>query len=154
GHTHHIRSLAVSKDGKKALSGAMDRTARLWDLDTGKELVQFKFPGDHSWVWSVAFSPDEKSALSSGSLDSALRLWDLETGKEVRKFEGHTGRAYGAAFSPDGKHVASSGAEADSSVRIWDADTGKELHKLDGHTGYVWRVAYSPDGKKLASVGC
>src|SRR5262249_54031956 len=103
GHTGHIRHIAVSRDGKHALTASMDNTARLWDIDNGKELK--KLAGHTSWAWTVAFSPDEARVLTSGSLDKTMRLWDLQDGKEVRKYEGHTGRVYGAAFSPDGKHV-------------------------------------------------
>jgi WD40 repeat protein len=162
GHTGHIRSLAVSKDGKRALTGSMDGTARLWDTATGNELL--KFSGhlnapvpNGKWVWSAAFSPDEQRVISSGALDRTLRLWGLQDGKEIRKFEGHQGWVYAAAFSPDGKYVLSSGAGNDSkdyTVRLWDADTGKELRKFEGHTGYVWRAFFSPDGKKVASAGC
>src|SRR5262249_47307010 len=81
GHTGHIRHLAVSKDGKKALTASMDYSVRLWDVDTGKEVR--KFDGHTSWAWSVAFSPDEKHVLSSGSLDRTLRLWNVADGKEV-----------------------------------------------------------------------
>lgn len=162
GHTGHIRSLAVSRDGKHALTGSMDGTARLWDLETAKELQKFEghlhAPVKHGkWVWSAAFSPDERRAISSGALDRTLRLWGLQDGKEIRKFEGHQGWVYAAAFSPDGKHVLSSGAgnEAkDYTVRLWDVDTGKEVRRFEGHTGYVWRASFSPDGKKIASAGC
>ncbi len=105
----------------------------------------------------MAFSPNEKQAVSSGALDRTLRLWDLADGKEVRKFEGHQGWVYAAEFSPDGKHVLSSGAGDDSkdfTVRLWDVATGKEVRRFEGHTDYVLRATFSPDGKKIASVGC
>src|SRR5207248_8399401 len=72
GHTNTIRSVAFSRDGKKALTGSMDKTMRLWDVETGKQLK--KFEGHGSWVWTVAFHPDGKHALSAGSLDKTLRL--------------------------------------------------------------------------------
>src|SRR5947209_5823363 len=53
------------------------------------------------------------------------------------------------AFSPDGKTLASSGA--DQTVRLWEVATNRELATLRGHTGQVWSVAFSPDGKTLAS---
>ena len=150
GHNGDIRSLAVSKDGKRLLSGSMDHRTILWDTETGKELRKFEGKG---WAWSVAFSPDEKKALASGGIDKTMRLWNIADGKEEREFTGNTSRVYGAAFSPDGKHVAGGGAEFDCSIRIYEADTCKEVRKLEGHKGWVWKIAYSPDGKKLASAG-
>jgi WD40 repeat protein len=163
GHTGAVRHLAVSRDGKRALSGSMDNTVRLWEIDTGKELK--KMTGHTSWAWQVAFSPDDKNGLSSGSLDKTLRLWNLADGKELRKFDSPTvarktdpaeygvPRVYGAAVSPDGRYVVSGEAGAAGLLRLWEAETGKEVRKLEGHTGWVWKVQFFPDGKKIASVG-
>lgn len=154
GHAHWIRSVAVSKDGKKLLTGSQDRTMRLWDVESGKELLKVTIAPD-SWAWEVAFSPDESRAIASGGIDKTLRLYSLEDGKELRKYEGHaSNRVYGAAFSPDGKYVLSSGAEKEEVIRLYETDTGKEVRKLAGHTGWVWRAYFSPDGKKVASAGC
>lgn len=158
GHTNKIRHLAVSKDGKKALTGGEDNAVYLWDIDTGKPLQ--KMTGHSSWAWQVAFAPDEKRAISSGGMDKTVRLWDLEDGKELKQFTGHKSRTYGAAIWPDGKHVAAGGGAhtdngepADSSIRIWSVSSGKQVKQLDGHTGYVYKLAISPDGKRLASIG-
>ena len=80
-------SVAFSPDGRSALSGSSDRTLKLWDVATGKEIRTFT--GHADMVWSVAFSPDGRTALS-GSDDNTLKLWDVATGKEIRTFAGHT----------------------------------------------------------------
>jgi M6 family metalloprotease-like protein len=139
--------VAVSPDGRFALSGGSDGTVRLWELATGKELKQLK---EHTGqAYTVAFRPDGRLALSGGD-DNQLILWDLSTGKKIRNFTGHTGCVCGAAFSPDGKRVAS--GSWDRTIRIWDMATGKELKNLEGHTGDVMAVAFSPDGKMLVSA--
>ncbi|MCY3019106.1 MAG: hypothetical protein NTW87_08775 [Planctomycetota bacterium] len=77
---------------------------KLWDVATGRELRTFS--GHTDGVFSVAFSPDGKLALS-GSWDKTLKLWEVATGRELRTFSGHDGQVMSVAFSPDGKAALS-----------------------------------------------
>src|SRR5688572_25162967 len=66
---------------------------------------------------------------------------------------GHGTRVLSAAFSPDGKHLATIGD--DGTTIVWDSLTGDELLRLPGTTKPVdlvteQRIAYTPDGKRLA----
>src|SRR5205807_7972107 len=108
GHTEQVNQLALSRDGKYALSGSQDRTLRLWDVRTGKEVRRFE--GHTGGVWGVAFAPDGRRALSGGGglargdawqgdAGSTVRLWAVETGKEVRRFVGHKAQVLSEAFS-------------------------------------------------------
>ena len=146
GHVHGVSSVAISPDGRTALSGSVDRTLKLWDLSTGKELRTFT--GHSLPVFSVAFAPDGQTALS-GSLDETLKLWDLASGKELRTFTGHSGWVRSVAIAPDGR-TALSGSR-DKTLRLWDAATGKELRNFTGHSDTVRSVAIAPDGRTALS---
>jgi WD40 repeat protein len=68
------------------LSGGGDKTLRLWDVATGKEVRSFS--GHREWITSVAFSPDGRLALS-GSGDNTrnmLKLWNVATGEQIGNF--------------------------------------------------------------------
>lgn len=76
--------LAVSNNSQFAATGAaMSGAVRLWDLRTKKLVHKFD---DHSIsVLNVAFSPDDRSVLTS-SIDSTWRIWDVESGRELKRF--------------------------------------------------------------------
>ena len=99
-------------------------------------------------VMRVAVSLDGKYILS-GSIDSTFRLWDISTGKEIRKFvinpiNTNMGQGVQVAFSPDGKHAISAGAE---NLKIWDISTGGEVSSFDIGSFYVPNISISADGK-------
>ena len=74
GHTDEVWSVAFSPDGKKIVTSSWDRTARIWDAESGKELQ--KLEGHTDVVRSVAFSPDGKKIVT-GSNDRTARIWNL-----------------------------------------------------------------------------
>ena len=87
GHTNSVDAVAVTPDGRRAVSASDDRTLRLWDLSTGQTIRMLEGHGDS--VKGVAVTPDGRRAVSA-SHDGTLRLWDLESGQTIRKLEGHT----------------------------------------------------------------
>jgi WD40 repeat protein len=75
GHSEQVNSVAFSPDGKYLASGSRDKTIKLWDVETQREVKTLQ---GHSWsVTSVAFSPDGKH-IASGSWDSTVKVWSVE----------------------------------------------------------------------------
>jgi RNA polymerase sigma factor (sigma-70 family) len=142
--------LTFSPDGKTLSSAGESGVVRLWEVATGKEVLQLK--GHQGMVRSVAFSPDGKMLASSGA-DATVRLWDVVTGKELHQLPGSHGdetREFGVAvaFSPKGHLLAS--VREDRTVCFWDPATGKEMRRLPAAVQLVHSVAFSPDGQVLA----
>lgn len=147
GHTSEIRSVALSPDGKHALSGSVDNSVRLWDVNTGKELMSFK---NHTkQVWSVAFVPHTKYVVS-GSWDATVRMWDTTTGKEVHIFY-HPVDVNGLAISKDGKWMLT-GCD-DKYMRLWDLTAKTEVRKYGMHNNFCYACAFAPNGQYVASGG-
>jgi eukaryotic-like serine/threonine-protein kinase len=161
GHTTFGSGVAFSPDGKRIVTGTSlevspdgkggfvtstdhDKTAMVWDAETGREVFSLK--GHTGYVSSVAFSPDGKRIVT-GMGDKTAMVWDAETGREVFSLKGHTGRVSSVAWSPDGKRIAT--GSVDMTARVWDAATGQEILTLRGHDKYIVCIAFSPDGGRL-----
>ncbi len=139
GHSDAVRCVALTADGKRMLTGSVDRTVRLWDLGRASEIQRF---GPHrAEVTGVALSPDGRIALSC-SRDGTLRLWETSNGKEVRAFGTPRGPALALALTPDGLGVYS--AHFDTTARLWEVATGREQRRFGGHKQMV--AALTPVG--------
>lgn len=147
GHSEGLNAVAFSPDGRQVVTISMDRTAKIWDVNTGALL--FNLTGHTDDVYSAAYSPDG-GLIITGSLDKTAKLWDAHTGAFLRSLTGHAGGIYSVAFSPDGTHAAT--GSADNTMRIWETNTGALLSDCKGHTSYVNCVTFSPDGKRIATA--
>jgi len=106
------------------------------------------FTGHSTFVESIAFSPDGRSALSSDQFGH-LKLWDVATGKGIRTFSGDGGYGRAVAFSPDGRTALSD--SDDNTIKLWDVATGNEIGAFAGHSGHVTSIAFSLDGRTALS---
>jgi WD40 repeat protein len=153
GHTHAVKGVAYSPDGKRIVSASWDHTVKMWDARTGTETLTLK--GHTNRVSAVAFSPNGKRILT-GSWDKTLMVWDADKSARVYPLEGHSTFVSSVAFSPDGKHIVSGAGffpmgTSSGGAKVWDADRGKEELTLKD-SGGVFGIAYSPDGKHIVGA--
>jgi WD40 repeat protein len=143
GHKKWVMSLAISSDGSRIVSGSGDRTMRVWDGRTFKEIGLCEHEDE---VNSVAFSPDS-SLIASPSKDHTVWIWNALSLEKVTQLAGHKRFVSYVAFFPDGTRIVS--ASFDCTVRMWDGRTYESLPGLQC-SGPVFAIAISPDATRLA----
>jgi len=112
--------VAVTADGKRAISASQDETLKVWDLRSGRALRTLE--GHSGSVDGVAVTADGKRVVSASS-DKTLKVWDLESGRALRTLEGHSAEVRGVAMAPEGKRAVS--ASEDKTLKVWELDTGR-----------------------------
>jgi WD40 repeat protein len=145
-HDHTVSALAFSADGKRLASASWDKTARVWDVETGRELC--RFAGHKEGASAVALSPDGALA-ASGDMKRATVLWDAKTGREIHRTADNQNTVFWLRFTADGKRLVWC---AGKSVRVWNVAQWREERQIAAGE-QVRPVVLSPDGATLA-VGC
>lgn len=146
GHTDGIMCLQfneslVHPSFPIVITGSYDRTARIWNMDTGEELRVLR--GHTRGVRCLQF---DEAKLITGSMDRTLKIWNWRTGALVRTLEGHTEGIVCLNFND---HLLASGS-ADSNIKIWNFKTG-QCHTLRGHTDWVNAVTLWSGSKKKSA---
>jgi WD40 repeat protein/transcriptional regulator with XRE-family HTH domain len=149
GHGGSVTSVAFSPHGQTLAIANGSTTVRLWDVRTQQQIRSLTSHGEA--VDLVAFGLGGHT-LATASYGATVRLWHIATHQIATPLTGGTGQTYqAAAFSPDGKTLATASGNGNDTVRLWDLTTGQQIAILPaGDTSPPTSVAFSPDGKTLA----
>ena len=144
GHQGVVSRCEFHPNGKYIGTAGYDFSWRLWDVETGKELL---LQDGHSRECSaIAFQADGALVFTADWAGVCL-LWDLRSGQVIQTFQGHIKKVVNAHFSPNGFQVAT--ASVDNLVRIWDVRKKKCGYALPAHSSIISDVRYSGSGELL-----
>jgi cytochrome c len=146
GHGGPVRALAISPDGKSAISGSFDTSAIRWSLERNAAEQVLRF--HDGAVNAVALLADGRIATSGE--DARIAIWKPGEQKPQTVLEGHTAPVVALAVSPDGATLAS--AAWDHTARLWPL-AGGAPRTIEGHRQNVNGVAFTPDGRALVTAG-
>ena len=167
GHENTISQVAFAADGLRAVSASLDGTVRVWELETGRELLRFQKHGDR--VNCVRTLHDGQQVVSGGD-DAVLRLWNLETGEQIReygadlRYPDDMGYVETVAISPDGRLILSGhdvvrlrpdgGGTIGSGYKglvLWDLGTGREIRRFSDSSRKIAVAVFCPSGAQALS---
>lgn len=147
-HEDEVSCLALSADGRQALSGDQSGNLLLWDAEEGRGLRWLD--GHDRAVRSAAFSPNGRFAVSGGD-DGRVRLWDLARAKRLELHEARfPAEVNSVSFAPDGRLILAAGGQG--RVRVWDTLTGEPHERFRGPSSDLLSAAFSKDGASVVAV--
>ncbi len=146
GHELAVIAIAMSPDSNYVATGSRDKTAKLWELSTGREVRSFL--GHEASVNGLDFSSDGKFLITSSG-DKTARIWEVETGREIYSISPEADYVTDVGFGPNNSYFIVAGYT--DTARVIDFKTKNVLARIpvdpDKSRGYGTQFAISPDGK-------
>lgn len=121
GHTNAVVAASFSPDGKSLLTASYDKTAKIWNAESGQLLLNIT--GHTDLITSASFSPDGASILTS-SYDKTAKIWSAKDGSLISTLSDHPGLLSKACFSHDGKYIITGCFDEKNKTeafRIWNS---------------------------------
>ncbi|MEU3560686.1 protein kinase [Kitasatospora sp. NPDC006786] len=147
-HTGLLSAVAMTADGRLAVSGGEDGRVVAWHPRDGRIVQLFTNPRDR--VYYVAVSRDGRVALA-GTAGGAVTAWDIGSGRTIGRWKAHPGAVLDVAAGADHRYGLSRGQ--DVSVKIWDLCDGELRWVLGGHQEWIGAARLSDDSRFVVTGG-
>ncbi|KIK79373.1 hypothetical protein PAXRUDRAFT_281757 [Paxillus rubicundulus Ve08.2h10] len=151
-HEGRVYSLAVTRDGKRIVSGGEDKRIRVWDVATHEYIEWASYTG---YIFCIALSLDDRLAASGGA-DGKIVIREMKQNGEMKHSIDAGDMVDSLCFSPDGEKLACAVNNYSGrafTVQVYDVESGElVLGPIKGHESYITCVLWSLDGAQLFSA--
>jgi WD40 repeat protein len=147
-HTTHLMPLTdccFNKMGVLYATSSYDRTAQIWDTETGKNVQ--RLTGHIDAVYSCRFNLPDGNLLGTGSFDQRAAIWNVSSGECLHMMSGHAKEVVSVQFDPVSKLLAT--GSLDSTARVWDVECGEVMNVFQEHTKEIMTVDFHPSDPLL-----
>jgi U4/U6 small nuclear ribonucleoprotein PRP4 len=146
GHEDRVNSVDFHPMGKVIASASHDKTWRLWDIETKRELLVQE--GHIYPVYTISFQKDG-ALLATGDLSGIGLVWDLRTGKCILPLEGHVKQIRCLKFSNNCYQLVS--GSDDNSLKVWDLRRKGCIYTVPAHNQAISDVCFEKDSRFVIS---
>ena len=157
-HTAPVNRIDVDREERFLVSGSHDKTARVWDLASGRLLRTLRVPlgeGDLGKVYAVAISPDGSTVAVGGytgktSGSQLIYIFDPVTGTLRHRMEGLPSVIHHLAYAPDGRHLAAVLGGANG-LRVYETGTYREVARDTAYGDAAYWAAFDASGRLVTT---
>lgn len=146
-HDKEINAMAVAPNDQYFASASFDKTAKVWDLESGETVGILR--GHKRGLWDIAFCQYDK-LIATTSGDKTAKVWLLTDYTCTKTLEGHTNAVQRCRFANKNKQLVTSGA--DGLVKVWDLKETECVATLDNHSNRIWALDVKDDGLALVTA--
>lgn len=147
-HSDTIYGMEFSPEGSLIATSAADRTAKIFDVATGKHLRTFEGHTHH--VLGVSWRMDGR-VLATGGADHLVKVWNVRTGEQIRTITGYNKEVTAIKFVAERSQIVT--CSADSLVQLKNAENGSLIQGMPGTAEFIYSLAISADGKRVVAGG-